>query len=288
MAAAPLRRGRHCRPERLPSGVRRRGRRAARGGARLGAAVDRRSARHARGERHRLPQHAGRGARCRRRALRLRGVVVHVRRPSGAAQGRGPDRPAALAVRGHQVSERALRRRVRALLRLRDRGAALLQRVRPAAGSGGGVRGGDPEVGRDDARRQRRSPSTATARPRATSATSTTSCRRTCSPPPSPTRAAIGQVYNVAVGGRLSLNDLAGALRDLLRARHPALAVPPPRYQDFREGDVRHSQADIGKATRLLGYAPTHGVREGLAEAMPWYESRAARDRAAPIRAAGD
>ena len=100
--------------------------------------------------------------------------------------------------------------------------------------------------------------------------------------------AAIGQVYNVAVGGRLSLNDLAGALRDLLRGRHPALAVPPPRYQDFREGDVRHSQADIGKATRLLGYAPTHGVREGLAEAMPWYESRAARDRAAPIRAAGD
>jgi len=100
--------------------------------------------------------------------------------------------------------------------------------------------------------------------------------------------AAIGEVFNVAVGGRLSLNDLAGALRDLLRARHPALAVAPPRYQDFREGDVRHSQADIGKATRLLGYAPTHGVREGLAEAMPWYESRAARDRAAPIRAAGD
>ncbi len=100
--------------------------------------------------------------------------------------------------------------------------------------------------------------------------------------------AAVGQVYNVAVGGRLSLNDLAGALRDLLRARHPALAVPPPRYQDFREGDVRHSQADVGKAKRLLGYAPTHGVREGLAEAMPWYEARAARDRAQPLRAAGD
>jgi UDP-N-acetylglucosamine 4-epimerase len=64
--------------------------------------------------------------------------------------------------------------------------------------------------------------------------------------------------------------------------------VPPPRYQDFRAGDVRHSQADIGKARRLLGYAPTHGVREGLAEAMPWYEARAARDRAEFARAAGD
>jgi UDP-N-acetylglucosamine 4-epimerase len=100
--------------------------------------------------------------------------------------------------------------------------------------------------------------------------------------------AAVGQVYNVAVGGRLSLNELAGTLRDLLRERHPALVVPPPRYQDFREGDVRHSQADIGKATRLLGYAPTHDVRQGLAEAMGWYEARAERDRALPLRAAGD
>jgi UDP-N-acetylglucosamine 4-epimerase len=100
--------------------------------------------------------------------------------------------------------------------------------------------------------------------------------------------AAVGQVYNVAVGGRLSLNDLAGTLRDLLRARHPALVVPPPRYRDFRAGDVRHSQADIGKAQRLLGYAPTHDVRQGLADAMPWYEARAARDRDARVRAACD
>jgi UDP-N-acetylglucosamine 4-epimerase len=100
--------------------------------------------------------------------------------------------------------------------------------------------------------------------------------------------AAVGQVYNVAVGGRLSLNELAGTLRELLRERHPALVVPPPRYQDFREGDVRHSQADIGKAARLIGYAPTHDVRQGLAEAMGWYEARAARDRAELLRAAGD
>jgi UDP-N-acetylglucosamine 4-epimerase len=39
----------------------------------------------------------------------------------------------------------------------------------------------------------------------------------------------------------------------------------------FRPGDVRHSLADIGKAGRLLGYAPTHRLAQGIDEAMPWY-----------------
>jgi UDP-N-acetylglucosamine 4-epimerase len=43
---------------------------------------------------------------------------------------------------------------------------------------------------------------------------------------------------------------------------------------------VRHSQADIGKAVRLLGYAPTHDLRAGLAEALPWYLARFADERA--------
>lgn len=88
------------------------------------------------------------------------------------------------------------------------------------------------------------------------------------------------QVYNVAVGGRMSLNDLYNVLRDITMARHPDLAVPPPVYEDFRPGDVRHSQADIGKASRWLGYEPTHDVRAGLAESVPWYESRFAVGRA--------
>lgn len=87
--------------------------------------------------------------------------------------------------------------------------------------------------------------------------------------------AAIGQVYNVAVGGRMSLSELFATLRDLLLERHPGLRIAPPVHEDFRAGDVRHSQADIGKARRLLGYAPVHGVREGLREALPWYERRA-------------
>jgi UDP-N-acetylglucosamine 4-epimerase len=82
--------------------------------------------------------------------------------------------------------------------------------------------------------------------------------------------AAVNQVYNVAVGERTTLNGLYAVLRELL----PDLDVPAPVHQDFRAGDVRHSQADIGKAARLLGYAPTHDLRAGLAEALPWYVGR--------------
>ena len=86
--------------------------------------------------------------------------------------------------------------------------------------------------------------------------------------------AADHQVYNVAVGGRMSLNDLYATLRDLTNARHAQLRIAPPVYENFRAGDVRHSQADIGKAKRLLGYAPTHDVRSGLAESLGWYAAR--------------
>lgn len=82
------------------------------------------------------------------------------------------------------------------------------------------------------------------------------------------------QVFNVAVGGRTSLNELARTIRELLTERHAGLRVRPPVYRDFRPGDVKHSQADISKARRVLGYEPVYDVRGGLFEAMPWYESR--------------
>lgn len=85
--------------------------------------------------------------------------------------------------------------------------------------------------------------------------------------------AALGQIYNIAVGGRMSLNELCTTLRELVIARHPGLQVAPPIHKEFRPGDVRHSQADISKAQRLLGYGPTHDTRAGLSEALPWYEA---------------
>ena len=84
------------------------------------------------------------------------------------------------------------------------------------------------------------------------------------------------QVFNVAVGERTSLNELHGLLAELLGQLRPGLAVAPPQHAEFRPGDVRHSLADVSKAGRLLGYGPSHTVRQGLTEALPWYVANAA------------
>jgi len=82
---------------------------------------------------------------------------------------------------------------------------------------------------------------------------------------------AVNAVYNVALNQRTSLNELYAMMRSLLAERFPHVAAHQPEYVDFRRGDVRHSQADIGKAQALLGYAPTHRIEEGLQQAMDWY-----------------
>jgi UDP-N-acetylglucosamine 4-epimerase len=88
---------------------------------------------------------------------------------------------------------------------------------------------------------------------------------------------AIDQVYNVAVGDRTTLLGLFTLLRDGLAARYPHLKDAQPTHRDFRAGDVLHSQADIGKARRLLGYEPTHSIERGLAESLGWYEGQGGR-----------
>ncbi len=79
------------------------------------------------------------------------------------------------------------------------------------------------------------------------------------------------EIFNIAYGEQTTLNQLHGLLVDNLRERIPDLRALAPQYREFRAGDVRHSLADVGKARRLLGYAPTHSVRQGLREAMGWY-----------------
>lgn len=81
----------------------------------------------------------------------------------------------------------------------------------------------------------------------------------------------VNQVYNIAVGDRTTLNELYAQLHRNLLPRYPHLQATQPVYRDFRAGDVRHSLADISKATALLGYAPTQRIDQGLALAMPWY-----------------
>lgn len=89
------------------------------------------------------------------------------------------------------------------------------------------------------------------------------------------TAEARNQVYNVAAADRTTLNELHALLRAGLARNFPHVARRTPVHRDFRPGDVRHSLADIGKAARLLGYAPTHTVEQGLAEALVWYGSKA-------------
>lgn len=80
---------------------------------------------------------------------------------------------------------------------------------------------------------------------------------------------ASGEVINVATAGRISLNDLFKAVRDITGA------TVDPIYAEPRAGDVRDSQADIGKAKRLLGYSPTVTFEEGLSRTVAWYKETA-------------
>lgn len=79
------------------------------------------------------------------------------------------------------------------------------------------------------------------------------------------------QVFNIAAGDRTSLNELFEMLRAALAPGHPHLENYRPRYEPFRPGDIRHSQADITNARQVLGYSPTHNVARGLQETLAWY-----------------
>jgi UDP-N-acetylglucosamine/UDP-N-acetylgalactosamine 4-epimerase len=82
---------------------------------------------------------------------------------------------------------------------------------------------------------------------------------------------ATDQVYNVALNDRTSLNKLYQMIEERLIQRVQGLEKKEPIYQDFRAGDVRHSQANIDKAQELLGYRPKYMISEGMDEAMDWY-----------------
>ncbi|NVN92440.1 MAG: SDR family oxidoreductase [Desulfuromonadales bacterium] len=82
---------------------------------------------------------------------------------------------------------------------------------------------------------------------------------------------AVNQVYNTAVNARTTLIELFDKLQSRLLPHFSHLLGCKPVYRDFRAGDVLHSQADIGKAAGLLGYAPTHTIDAGLDASLAWY-----------------
>jgi UDP-N-acetylglucosamine/UDP-N-acetylgalactosamine 4-epimerase len=80
-----------------------------------------------------------------------------------------------------------------------------------------------------------------------------------------------GEIFNIAYGGRTTLLELYDMIIEGLQARDSGLDPAPVRFEPFRQGDVRDSQADISKAAKLLGYNPTHSVQHGLSETLEWY-----------------
>jgi len=82
---------------------------------------------------------------------------------------------------------------------------------------------------------------------------------------------AVNQVYNVAHGERTTLNELFELVRNLIGNFDSEVLNIKPVYGPNRGGDIPHSLASIEKAKRLLGYEPTHTVREGMSEAIRWY-----------------
>lgn len=83
--------------------------------------------------------------------------------------------------------------------------------------------------------------------------------------------AAVNTVYNTAVGDRTTLNQLVAYLKEFLTEYDAEIAKVEIIYGPNRQGDIPHSLASIDKARQLLGYEPTHVIREGLKEAVKWY-----------------
>lgn len=83
--------------------------------------------------------------------------------------------------------------------------------------------------------------------------------------------AALNTVYNTAVGDRTTLNELVNYLKEFLSVFDPKIAEVEVLHGPNRQGDIPHSLASVDKARHLLGYEPTHAIREGLQEAVKWY-----------------
>ena len=79
---------------------------------------------------------------------------------------------------------------------------------------------------------------------------------------------AINEVYNVAFGERITLNQLFETIASILNLSKDY----KPKHEDFRLGDIRHSLADIDKARTKLNYDPEYNVKHGLLAVADWYK----------------
>lgn len=80
------------------------------------------------------------------------------------------------------------------------------------------------------------------------------------------THEAAGNAFNIAYGGREYLIDIYNELCKALAKNIE------PNYGPDRAGDIKHSNADISKARKLLGYNPEYSFKEGIKLAINWYK----------------
>jgi UDP-N-acetylglucosamine/UDP-N-acetylgalactosamine 4-epimerase len=76
-----------------------------------------------------------------------------------------------------------------------------------------------------------------------------------------------GEAFNIGCGAQASLNQLIEKLNQLLGSRIKSI------YEAARKGDVRHSLADISKASKMLGYSPAVSLETGLERVLNWYSN---------------
>lgn len=85
----------------------------------------------------------------------------------------------------------------------------------------------------------------------------------------------VSGAFNVASGTSVTINALVGLLREASGEDVEVEHAPP------RQGDVRHSLADVSSAREKLGYMPRVGLEEGLREYVAWARTELASARSA-------
>lgn len=86
-----------------------------------------------------------------------------------------------------------------------------------------------------------------------------------------PNAEALNTIYNVAYGGRATLNELVGYLKKYLSVYDADIADIAISYGPHRPGDIPHSFASVDKARQRLGYDPQYSLEAGLKDTVAWY-----------------
>ena len=86
------------------------------------------------------------------------------------------------------------------------------------------------------------------------------------------------EVYNIAASERTSLNKLFNEIKDIAYKNGIKYSYLKKKYYKFRDGDIKHSLANINKAKKILGYKPLFFFSEGLSKTFEWYKKKSKRN----------